>query len=269
MIVVIPMTAQADDNLDKKTILLNPVKSIPWEMIRQKKIVFVYRSVGRDILEGIKEMGRKNDRSEFIFIDEDTMNRELKPKRGFFLQQWLNMNSSPQDLKKNYEDLLDRIQVKDIDFAMVRFSPFFDDNLVEENFKKVQIAIEDLKKEFPDTEFLISTFPLTHSKTSLKTWIKKLIGQDDIWEYDSNITVNEFNRHMRETYGNEATFFDLAKIQSTYPNGERSTFTKKGKSYYHMVSEYTHDGTHLSAKGREVVAEQLLILIGRLVSTSK
>ena len=41
-----------------------------------------------------------------------------------------------------------------------------------------------------------------------------------------------------------------------------------GKRYFHMVSEYTHDGTHLSAKGREVIAEQLLTLIGKLVSSS-
>jgi len=263
------MTAQADDNLDKKSTPLNPLELIPWDMIRQKKIVFVYRSVGRDILEGIRELGTKYDQSEFNFIKSDTVTGKLRADRGFIMQQWLNMNSSPQDLKKNYEDLLDKIQVKNIDFAMVRFSPFFGNNNVEENFKKVRIAIEDLKKEFPDTEFLISTFGLTHSKTTLKTWIKKLIGQDDIWEYDSNITVNEFNRHMRETYGNEATFFDLAKIQSTYPNGERSTFTKKGKTYYHMVSEYTHDGTHLSAKGREVIAEQFLTLIGKLVSKKK
>ena len=264
LIVVRTITVQADDKFDKKAILLNLAEPITWGLIQQQKIVFVYRSFGRNILEGIKELGIKYNQSEFVFIKPDTMAGLLKYSSGFFMQQWIEMNSSPQEIKEEYEHLLERIQLKDIDFAMVRFTPFFGNNNVEENFKQVRMVIEDLRKVYPDTLFIIPTFPLTYSKTTWRTQLKKFIGKDEIWEYDSNITINEFNRHMRNKYSSNVAFFDLAKIQSTYSNGKRSTFTKNGKSYFHMVSEYTHDGTHLSVKGREIVAEQFLSLIGKL-----
>jgi hypothetical protein len=66
---------------------------------------------------------------------------------------------------------------------------------------------------------------------------------------------------MREKYKGREPFFDLAEIQSTFPNGQRSTFTANGKTYYHMVKDYTQDGTHLSETGRKIVAEQLLLFL--------
>jgi len=39
--------------------------------------------------------------------------------------------------------------------------------------------------------------------------------------------------------------FDLAAIESTAPDGTRASFMKDGKTYYQMVSDYTHDGGHL------------------------
>ncbi len=59
-------------------------------------------------------------------------------------------------------------------------------------------------------------------------------------------------------------FFDIAKIESTFPDGTRSTFTKDGKTYYSMVPEYTHDGGHLNEMGRKKVAKQFLLLLANL-----
>jgi len=58
--------------------------------------------------------------------------------------------------------------------------------------------------------------------------------------------------------------FDLAKIESTFPDGRRASFTKDGKTYYSMVPDYTYDGGHLNELGRKIAAEQLLFLLANL-----
>ena len=70
---------------------------------------------------------------------------------------------------------------------------------------------------------------------------------------------------LRKEYEGKVPLFDIAKIESTFPDGTRCSFTKDGKTYYSMVSEYTSDGGgHLNATGRKKFAEQLLILLAQL-----
>jgi hypothetical protein len=57
---------------------------------------------------------------------------------------------------------------------------------------------------------------------------------------------------------------DIAKIESTYPDGTRCSFSIDGKTYYSMAPEYTSDGGHLYEIGRKKVAEQLLIFLANL-----
>jgi hypothetical protein len=68
-------------------------------------------------------------------------------------------------------------------------------------------------------------------------------------------------------FGHQSVGFniiDIAKIESTYPDGSRCSFTMDGKTYYSMVPEYTSDGGHLNETGRKKVAEQFLILPANL-----
>ena len=85
-----------------------------------------------------------------------------------------------------------------------------------------------------------------------------------IWNYEDNIKRNQFNELIKKEYEEKEPFFDLAKIESSYPSGERASFTKDGKVYYSLVPEYTYDSGHLNEKGRKIVAEQLLIILASL-----
>ena len=58
--------------------------------------------------------------------------------------------------------------------------------------------------------------------------------------------------------------YDLARMESTFADGKRSSFTKDGKTYHSLVPDYTRDGGHLNETGREIAAEQLLILMAGL-----
>ena len=81
---------------------------------------------------------------------------------------------------------------------------------------------------------------------------------------DVNILRNEYNETLRKEYVNKGTLFDLAEIESTFPDGSRSTFKRNRKLHYSLVPEYTYDGSHLNEIGRKKVAEQLLIFLATL-----
>lgn len=69
---------------------------------------------------------------------------------------------------------------------------------------------------------------------------------------------------MEESSINFKSIFDLAKIESTYSDGSRETFTAQGQTYYSLIPDYTDDGGHLNEAGRKKVSEQLLLFLSNL-----
>ena len=85
-----------------------------------------------------------------------------------------------------------------------------------------------------------------------------------VFGYHDNIKRGQFNDMLRKQYDGKEPVFDLAKIESTLPDGRRVTFTKDGMTYYSMVPDYTYDSGHLNELGRKIAAEQLLLPLANL-----
>ena len=124
-------------------------------------------------------------------------------------------------------------------------------------------SMTKLKNTYPEITIVHFTEPLTSVQTGPKAWIKKIIGRP-IGGVDDNIKRNEYNEMLLRKYNGKEPVFDIARIQSTFPDGTRATFIRDGKTYYYLVPDYTYDGGHLNEKGRKIVAEQLLILLANL-----
>jgi len=138
---------------------------------------------------------------------------------------------------------------------------------VQNLFDKYKITISRLKKLYPETTFVHVTVPLTSENTGIKQWLKK--GKDLVKKIIgrpvyNNINRSEFNEMLRKEYEGKAPIFDLAKVESTDPNGRRIAIQKHGKTFYAMVPDYTYDGGHLNETGRKKAAEQLLILLANI-----
>jgi hypothetical protein len=73
-----------------------------------------------------------------------------------------------------------------------------------------------------------------------------------------NIKRNEYNQMLISKYQGIDPIFDLAKVESTLPNGQRTTFKFGDKSYYALANQYTSDGGHLNEIGRYYAAKELL-----------
>ena len=121
--------------------------------------------------------------------------------------------------------------------------------------------MEEIKNKFPKTTFIHFTAPLTTKQIWPKEFIKGLIGKMNFYD---NVKRNEFNAMLRRAFAAKEPFFDLAKLESIFPDGSQSAFTKDGNIYASLVPDYTNDGGHLNEKGRRIVAEHLQVYLAQL-----
>ena len=135
-------------------------------------------------------------------------------------------------------------------------------------FADYENTMSHLKKTYPKTTFIHVTVPLTSLQSGIKAFVKKVIGRP-LSGVDDNIKRNQFNDLLRKEHDGKEPVFDLAKIESTFRDRGRSSFTKDGKTYFSMVSDYTYDSGHLNELGRKIAAEQLLVLLARLSEKAK
>jgi hypothetical protein len=130
-------------------------------------------------------------------------------------------------------------------------------------FSEYSKALATLKAKYPNTTFVHMTSPLRIVQTGIKVPIKKFLGKP-IDGYDDNAKREEYSELIRKAYAGKEPLFDLSSVESTLPDGSRTTFAKDGKDYPYLAREYTKDGGHLNEKGRKIVAEQLLIFLASL-----
>jgi hypothetical protein len=137
------------------------------------------------------------------------------------------------------------------------------DTKPEALFNEYVNEIEKIHKSFPDLTVIHFTSPLTTIQSGWKAWIKKIIGRE-AYGMRENINRHTYNELLRAKYKGNAPVVDIAAIESSYPDGRRSTFEADGKTYFSLVPEYTNDGGHLNEVGRKKVAEQLVLVLANL-----
>ena len=250
-----PMTNSAFSSIESV-----PVAS--WEKLAQKKIYFGHQSVGYNILDGIRDVMKEHPGIKLNIVETTDL---PDSETGIFAHSTVGRNVDPKSKIDGFVKLINAGIGRKADFSALKFC-FVDINAetnVRDIMRDYHANMEKLKKEFPKMTIVHFTVPLMSSKTTWKTLVKKLIGRKT-WEYDDNIKRNEYNDMLRKRYAGNEPIFDLAGVESTYPDGTRCTFTKDGKTYYSMVPKYTNDGGHLNDLGRKIVAEQLLISLANL-----
>ena len=250
--------------MPEQTTQFPSIKDVPasaWGKLAQKKIYFGHQSVGFNIIDGIKDV-MKDHPDIKLNIVETTNESDFKV--GLFAHSRVGKNVNPKSKTDEFVEFINKGIGGKADAAALKFC--YVDVRADTDTKNVFIdyscSISQLIKKYPDTTIIHFTVPLTTTRTTWKTWIKKLIGRPT--GVDDNIKRNEYNEMLTKKYEGKEPILDIAKIESTFPDGTRSSFTKDGNIYYSMVPEYTYDGGHLNEVGRKKVAEQLLILLAQL-----
>ena len=96
--------------------------------------------------------------------------------------------------------------------------------------------------------------------------MKRLLGRETEEDAD-NALRNAYNQQLlaRLAQGGHGTLvFDVARAESTRPDGTRETFTYRDRTYETLVPQFTNDDGHLNEQGRRQVAEQFLVFLSEL-----
>ena len=248
--------------MSKETIKFPSIKDIPasaWKKLTQKKIYFGHQSVGFNIIDGIKDLMKENPKIKLNIVETAD---QSDFGAGLFAHSRIGKNVYPKSKIDEFVEFINKGIGGKADAAALKFC-YVDVKAgtnVENIFNSYSNSISKIKNKYSNLTIIHFTTPLTQRQTGIKASIKKLIGRP-VGGVDDNIKRNEYNEMLRKEYEGKGSLFDIAKIESTFPDGTRCSFTKDGKTYYSMVPEYTYDGGHLNETGRKKVAEQLLILL--------
>ena len=260
------ISCDSGGKMPEKTTHSPSIKDIPdsaWKKLSKKRIYFGHQSVGFNIIDGIKDVMRENPQIKLNVVETSDPSEFNTP---LFAHSRVGKNIDPKSKIDAFANFMENGigNMADITFFKFCYVDVTARTDVERVFADYKNTISRLRESYPGTMLIHVTAPLTVTKTTFKTWIKKIIRKKDIWEYDDNIKRNQFNELLKKEYTGKEPIFDLSKIESTFPDGTRSSFTKDGRPYYSLISDYTHDGGHLNEKGRKIVAEQLLLLLANL-----
>lgn len=188
--------------MPERNVFSASIKDVPesaWKKVSAKKIYFGHHSVGFNIIDGIKDLMKENSQ---IRINSVETNNPSDLNVPLFAHSRVGKNTDPRSKIKTFAKSMKKGIRRKADIAFFKFC-YVDITAgtdIAGVFRDYKIGMSRLKAENPRTTFIHVTVPLTLTKTSFKTWIKKLIGKEDIWKYDDNIMRNEFNELLRNEY---------------------------------------------------------------------
>jgi len=247
----------SDNRMENKIEMKNQTDlKVTFAQLAHKKIFFGHQSVGNNIMNGVDILLR--EASGVPLNIKETRNPE-DFKNPVFAHAKIGTNKDP--LSK-IQDFQSAMQSSIGDKAEIAFFKFCYIDIVAETdvdhvFSAYKQVMTELANTYKNTRFFHVTVPLRTVQTGFRAQIKNQIGRP-IGEYAENIKRNRFNEKMRQEFANDGTVFDLAKIESTYAEGNRFLFEKDGNEYEALIPEYTEDGGHLNTLGQKIVAMEFI-----------
>ena len=223
--------------------------------VKNMKIFFGHQSVGFNILDGIQD----------ITSDLNIVETKIMPDNGsFFSHARVGENIKPELKINDFKNIIESNNSNiDVAFLKLCYVDITAETDVKSLFHTYKTVFSKLKNDYPNIQFVHLTSPLTIVQSGPKAMVKRLLGRD-VWGEKENIKRQEYNELIRTEYANTGMLFDLAKIESTKPNGDRVQHETDGFTFFGIVPAYTDDGGHLNETGRRIVAAQLIRFISEI-----
>lgn len=257
------------NEMPKESSHIPSIREIPasdWDKLAQKRIVFAHQSVGDDIVNGMRDVMKEHPEVRLRILETKNLSDFSSP---LFAHFHVGRNTDPQSKMADFSaSLIEGIGEK-VDFALLKlcFIDVLPTSDVLTVFNDYRSTFAKLKANLPNVQFIHFTVPLTSESKGMKGWIKKVkdlvklvVGKVNFFD---NTKRNQINDLLRQEYEGKEPLFDLAKIEASVRIGD-SYSVPEGEGNYSLNPEYTDDGGHLNQKGRKIVAEQLIILLGQL-----
>jgi hypothetical protein len=227
------------------------------EHLSQRRIFFGHQSVGVNLLDGIKQLSTTEGVP--LHIIEVTSANEVKPST--IGHTFVANNGDPFKKLRSFEQALGA-QPTGLDVAMMKFCyiDFTPETDVRALFNRYQTTIDALRTKNPGTTFIHVTVPLTIVQGGFKASLKRMLGHAPYGVLE-NMRRAEYNTLLRQAYQGRKPVFDLARIESTTPNGVAVAVEWKGNNIPAMDPAYTDDGGHLNSTGKLRAARELVAIL--------
>ena len=255
LLIAITIILFRPNNLSKK---MDPEIYKKIKVISQKNIYFGHRSVGENIIIGLNKIISENGQNELIIKE---LKDNSKFEGNYFIHSNIGNNGDPKSKFEEFTSIVNNLANKNLDIAMMKlcFVDITKNTNIDDVFKSYVAMIDSLKNKYPDLTIIHFSVPLK-SKPSLINNIKDIIKGRNNYDPQDNLARNKFNELLFSKYSKE-DIFDLAEVESTYPDGKRESIIVDGKPCYFLIKDYTDDGGHLNESGRQTVAEKLIMKI--------
>lgn len=247
-----------DSLIAKKSMSSNFDSSI--DSLSDRYIFFGHKSVGYNIVDGIKKLIETDDLYRDLVLYE--MSDEINLSGPGFYHAPNGQNNFPKTKCDAFKEfLLDKRQGDNFDIAFFKlcYVDIQKNTDVQDIFDYYVKTIEEIRSSLPRLKIIHVTVPLCSYTWGIKGTIKRILVPDV-----SNVKRNQYNQLLIDRYADNEPLYDLAKIESTRPDGSRSSFKYKGQVYYSLYNGYTDDGGHLNELGRLVAAKELLEVLAEV-----
>jgi hypothetical protein len=268
LIAVVPIffACQQKDSREPPTSGLTESESavINWDRLRMRTVFFQHKSVGQDLLDGVRLISNEEGNADAIVIGS------VAGRPGgdglMIAEATTGQNGDPLSKIAGFEKVLSSDVGKQLDVAMMKFC--YRDVTAETNvealFQEYKSAMSRVKEAAPGLSLVHVTVPLMVQETSWKTVLKQSLGSDTIWEFQDNAARGRFNELIRAEYLGVEPVFDIARLESTASDGKRELFVYRGKEFEALLPQYSTDGGHLNETGKRVIGRNFLAFISSI-----
>ena len=235
------------------------VTGAQWTALAHRRVFFGHQSVGQNIMDGVAEVLTSHPEIGLKVVESENLAGEPA-----FYHARVGRNEYPLEKIGELVQVADRAFGTGNGVVMVKLcyadaQPGTDARALFEAYRR---QIETLRARHPGVTVVHFTMPLTVSEGRKEYFKKKFLLR--VTDRDRNVVRNRYNRLLLAYYGGKEPVFDIARLESTRPDGSRLFFMQGADTVYSLAREYTPDGGHLNEVARHTMAEQLLIFLARL-----
>lgn len=235
---------------------LDALTSAERTRLAARRIWFGHQSVGQNIICGVRAILAARPALGLRVIAGDGPSPDREPA---LVHGRLGANLDPGSKLGGFAERLENAVGTWADLALFKYC-YADVHAatdVAELFERHVRVYRELSERFPHAKLLHCTVPLTAPPSLARRWAKRLLGKP-VREFADNTKRAEFNALLRAHCGDGGSVVDIARAESTRPDGG---LERDGTALYRG---YTADRGHLNDAGALTVAAEFLITLAKV-----
>lgn len=241
---------------------LAAVTPAEWDALASRRIFFGHQSVGRNIMSGVRAVLADHPEIGLRLAETDDPATVEGPA---LIDANIGENRRPETKTAAFGEVLRR-GLGEGALALYKFCYVDVDEAtdVDALFADYVAETRRIREAHPEVTLVHVTLPLRTVREGVRDRLARLLGRTT--ELDLNVRRNRYNDLLRSEYEGIDPIFDLARLQSTRPDGSRSFVRHQAREIYMLAPEWTYDDGHLNEAGERYVAERFLVTLAEIAA---